>query len=346
MKICIDCRLLSEKPTGISRLTRDLIRYYTRAYGVENILCIVSEDTPHLDLVMIQTSLNPFNILHFFLFRKFIRSLSIDILHSPFYSSLYRRLPGVKTMVTLPDIMYRFTPGFFGSSLLRNIAGRTYFDLIVRASLNSADEIISISKATALDLNDWLGKKATVIYPVVEMDDSDGDAEILKVFSLQKNEYFFYIGNSRPHKNLDYLIGAYSNSNSKMELIIAGNSVFVNQDRRIRGIGPVSDNQLLVLYKNMRCLVFPSKYEGFGLPLVEATLLGKKAIASDIPVFKELANPLITLVSIDSPKALCEEIEFQSSDEVCIINEYRGIDFSFSRFSRELDIIVSRLNAL
>lgn len=335
---------MSEKPTGISRLTSDLIRFYTDKFGSDNIICIVSNDTPQFNLTRVFTELKPFNIFDFFKFRTFVKSLSIDLLHAPFYSSLFLSIDGVVSIVTLPDLMYRFTPGFFGNSRLRNILARLYFDLIVSLTIYSSNKIISISKTTAHDLIDWLNIESDVIYPVVEVHHvsnliGNPSHDVLKEFSVKPNEYFLYVGNNRPHKNLNFLIQEFSNSSSKFELIIAGNAVFTHSDKRIRGIGTISEFQLMELYKNMRCFIFPSKYEGFGLPLVEASLIGKRIIAADIPVFRELHNQLMTFVDMDSPGKLTFEIDRHSLSDLPTNNTQISMDYSYSRFHNEMSLL-------
>jgi len=346
MKICIDCRLLSKKPTGISSLTLDLIDYYCLRYGNDNVIGIVNNDFDcNYDIFFIRTDLKPFNLLHFLFFRKFIISLNVDLLHTPFYSGLFFKIKNLIVITTLPDLMYRFIPGFFGNNWLKNILARIYFDLIVRLTLKSSDLIISISATTASDLLTWLNLKSIVIYPVVSVNSPNVDNftldKFFNKFNIIENGYFLYVGNNRPHKNLDYLINEFKSSNSSYKLIIAGNHIFNDIDSRIVGIGPVTDIELSLLYKNMHCLIFPSKYEGFGLPLIESSLMCKRVIASDIPVFREIKNPLITLVDVRFIGSLTMAINSISTLDSSPIFVDIGFDFSIFRFQNELDGVLS-----
>jgi len=343
MKICIDCRLISEKPTGISRLSYDLIRFYSDQFGNNNVICIVNKKTQLYGYNTVETQLRPFNLYHFFKFRSFVKDLSVDLLHSPFYSSLYRPLPGLLSIVTLPDLMYRFIPGFFGKSTIKNFFAKFYFDIIVSLTLKSANKIISISNTTSIDLFNWLKIKSKVIYPVVEVNDLSKNLPLFAIedffnkHSIKRYGYFLYVGNNRPHKNLEFLVNEFVNSNSNYDLILVGHDSPQCPDSRVKAIGPVSDEMLYYMYKYMACFVFTSKYEGFGLPLIEASLIGKRILASDIPVFRELENSLISYISLDKQghlKSLFNEFSLDGNPK---FNEFLiSSSFSFKRFSTEI----------
>lgn len=118
-----------------------------------------------------------------------------------------------------------------------------------------------------------------------------------------KAEYFLYVGNAYPHKNLVRLIQAIvflnKKMNTKIELRIASSrNIFTqrlqieidnqNANKFITLLGYVSDASLVKLYQNAIGFIFPSLSEGFGLPGIEAMRTGTLVLASDIPVFKEI----------------------------------------------------------
>lgn len=117
------------------------------------------------------------------------------------------------------------------------------------------------------------------------------------------NKYFIYTGNAYPHKNLPRLISAIValNKDRKEEIrlkIVSARSVFTERlekevkkqkaESYIELLGFVSDKELNLLYKNSISFVFPTLSEGFGLPPMEAINAGTLAIASNIPVLKEV----------------------------------------------------------
>ena len=118
-----------------------------------------------------------------------------------------------------------------------------------------------------------------------------------------KAEYFLYVGNAYPHKNLVRLIQAVMFLNKKINgniglRITSSRNVFTQRlqsqidaqkaDKFVTLLDNVSDAELDDLYKNAVGFVFPSLSEGFGLPGIEAMRAGTLVLASDIPVFKEI----------------------------------------------------------
>lgn len=116
-----------------------------------------------------------------------------------------------------------------------------------------------------------------------------------------KADYFIYIGNAYPHKNLSRLIDAVIRINYGQTVvlkIVSARSIFMerlekeinrkNASKLIEILGFVTDKELENLYKNSIAFVFPTLSEGFGLPPMEAIKAGTLVVQSDIPVLKEI----------------------------------------------------------
>ncbi|MEK7497345.1 MAG: glycosyltransferase family 1 protein [Patescibacteria group bacterium] len=109
--------------------------------------------------------------------------------------------------------------------------------------------------------------------------------------------YFIYVGNAYPHKNLARAIEAAVGCDVNFA-IVSSRGVFAerlkklitkfNAEKFVKLLGFVPDEELKTLYKNAEGFIFPSLYEGFGLPGLEAMSAGTVVLASDIPVFKEI----------------------------------------------------------
>ncbi len=116
------------------------------------------------------------------------------------------------------------------------------------------------------------------------------------------SQFFLYVGNAYPHKNLERLLEAYQHVTSHISpvtlILVGGEDYFYKQlKEKVRQMGladsvvfygPASRGELNNLYKNTVALVFPSLMEGFGLPGLEAMANGCPVICSDIPVFREI----------------------------------------------------------
>jgi len=171
-------------------------------------------------------------------------------------------------------------------------------------------KIITVSKFSYNELIKHLGLKAKnleVIYNGSPSYKNNENSLSLDELNLNKEKlnygnYILAVGNARPRKNLSKLIKAFeilSAQRPNLKLIIAGkkdwrmekiiNSV-KNLENKIIFTGFVSETEKQALIKNANTLIFPSLYEGFGLPIVEANILDTPVVCSDIPAFREVAG--------------------------------------------------------
>ncbi len=156
-------------------------------------------------------------------------------------------------------------------------------------------------------------------------------------FPYVEKSYFLYVGNCYPHKNVELLLKAIIQHkcqipNSKFEIenlklvLVGPRSIFA--DRLKEKYKELGDNVLWLhdakveelkwLYENAKALVFPSKAEGYGLPIVEAMSVGCPLILSDIPVFHEVAGENATYFGVDDIDGLATELskEMQNKNTV------------------------------
>ena len=289
MRVCVDGRLIDKfQNTGISRYTEFLIEYYINAYGDKNITIVTNDiNFKKNNCVIVFTKLKPYNIFHFLRFSDFIRSLKIDLLHVPFYSALSNKNENIKVIVTVHDLMYRLVDGFFGKNKIIRLFKLYYFDFIVKKSLDNSDLIISVSQSTKNDVLAEFGFNSIHI-PEDSNIQSFFDFSILQKLNLSKKGYFFYCGNNRPHKNIDFVRELFKNNLDLPPLVLAGNGH--QSASNIIAIGIVSEEELYALYKYAIAFIFPSKYEGFGLPVLESLRLETFVIASKIPAFLEFKS--------------------------------------------------------
>ena len=130
------------------------------------------------------------------------------------------------------------------------------------------------------------------------------DSRILQKFNLEETPYFLVVGSINPNKNLKRLISAVSKhlSESKHLFIIAGGAdlhvfarhEFNNVPNNVLFIGYVGDSELKALYLRAKALVFPSTYEGFGIPLLEAMSVGCPIVASNAASIPEVCGDCAT----------------------------------------------------
>lgn len=279
MKVFLDCRLLSNKPTGISRYTEQLIYFYSNYTKVSKLILIVNskEMAFPYGFDYLETKLSPFNILDCIKFSFLLNKKNIDLLHSPFYSSVFFNKKFIK-VVSVMDLMYRIIPNYFHNNKLINFCKVVYFDIIVFFSTNNSKLILSISESTKNDLLTFFRVNSAVI----KLGFTELNLTLLiskKISNLNSYKYYLYVGNNRKQKNLNFLISTFSKSISNKKLVIVGGKIKSGNDNIIN-IESVNETELAYLYKNCYCFVFPSLYEGFGLPILEAISFLKPILIS------------------------------------------------------------------
>jgi glycosyltransferase involved in cell wall biosynthesis len=160
-----------------------------------------------------------------------------------------------------------------------------------KLSVDVADHIICVSNTTKSDLVNLYGVSQDKI-SVVYLGSNLGSIGISESFSTPKRDYLLYVGKRDGYKNFWNFVTAYARSKSltsSYTVVAFGGGAFSNEEiSRLRILGIVddviqitgNDKQLAMYYRNASCLVYPSLYEGFGLPPVEAMSLNCPVIAS------------------------------------------------------------------
>lgn len=314
MKIGVDCRLVNKKQnTGISRYTEFLIEYYISKYGVENISLITNDRKfDYGECNMIFTKLKPFNLVHFFYYPNFIRNNNLDLLHIPFYSGFFYKIKNIKSVITVHDLMFHFVDDFFGKNLLLNKMKIFYFNYIVKRSLLNADVIVSVSETTRKDVFDYYGHDSIHIPEDSEIMQVE-DYSILEKYNLKEKGFYFYCGNSRPHKNINFITDIFIKNSNLPPLVLAGKGH--ENFKNVIATGIITDAELSALYKSAIAFVFPSKYEGFGLPVLESLRSGTFVIASKIPAFMEFKTKNIFFFELDDEEEFLKAIKDTLSND-------------------------------
>ncbi len=231
----------------------------------------------------------------------------LDILFVPAHTSPLIHKKGLKTVVTVHDLGAEYLPK------MHQVKQRLYLKWITNYQLKTATKLIAVSNATKEDLISKVGinpKKIEVVYE--GFDDNlfkpvktDIIVDRLKKFDLEPEEYFLFVGTIQPRKNLHNLISAYDSYfgpfKNAPKLILAGNKGWLSDeiyqfprllgiDDRVKFIGRVQDSDLPALYSGAIGLVYPSLFEGFGLPILEAFACECPVVASNVSSLPEVAG--------------------------------------------------------
>lgn len=184
-------------------------------------------------------------------------------------------------------------------------------------------QIIAVSRATKKDIVNLLGFPNWRIHVIpealpVEIEEvsrnlTEEESEAIKQELNLNRPYILFVGTREPRKNLKQLIEAWQPYNKELDLIIAGAQGWdesgQHQTKNLRFLGRVSEKELNILYAEAEIFAYPSLYEGFGLPILEAFYHGTPVITSDLSAMIEVAGNAAELVNPHSVPEIRQGIE-------------------------------------
>ncbi len=296
MPIILDARTAIDHFPGIGRYVVNLAHALTRVAPALDLRLLIDQAVPMTrlalpDLPRIDCAISPFALQQQWIVPKHLRAAHATLYHSPYYLMPYR--PGVPAVLTCYDLIPLIYPQYF--SWIQCLIYRAAHHLALR----TARLILAISEATKADLVRMfhVDPQRIVVTPLAADAHFTPQAAAVIDAVRQKyhlpEDYVLYFGSNKPHKNLPRLVEAFSQSairhpKSDIYLVIAGQwdarypkaKQLATQNTRVQFIGPVSDDDLPALYSGARLFVFPSLYEGFGLPALEAMACGTPVACS------------------------------------------------------------------
>ena len=226
------------------------------------------------------------------------------------YHGLSAELPfgikksGIKSVVTIHDLIFKFFPSDY------KYLDRIIYEFKTKFACNIADQIISISEYTSRDIVNSYGiddNKINVIYLPL----SDRFSKEYKIKELEgirnkfnlPSKFFLYVGSVNGRKNLKLIINSFSiiDEKQRIPLVVVGNGKkYMNEVKNLIQekelinyvifLNNISNEDLPKIYRLSKFFVFPSVYEGFGLPVLEAIQSGTPVIVSDDTSLVEVAG--------------------------------------------------------
>ena len=302
MRIGIDVKTLSKRYTGIAVYVHEMLRYFNE-FNLEDEFFLYSHKDFELDFVL---GKNFHKVIYegitgsigiMFQLSKQLEHDKIDLFWGTEHC-LVRGKCKFKQVVTIHDLAALNHPevGTYYNSILQRF--------MTISACKNADAIIAISKATADDVINTSGvdaSKISIIYngdsPYKGKDKEYTHAEIKRFYSkfnIYPLDYFLFVGSIEPRKNIPTLVKGYEeyrNCGGTQKLVLAGGLgwKFKPIIKAIKNCkyaddiimtGYITSEEKEYLYRNSTSLVFPSLWEGFGLPALEAMSVGTPVILS------------------------------------------------------------------
>jgi glycosyltransferase involved in cell wall biosynthesis len=323
LKIAFDIRRMTE--FGVGTYTRNVVRALGRLDHSNEYFLIGSPQKveeigplpPNFQTVPLLDADN--TAKGYFEFRAILKRLSCDLAHIPHLFSIPRNLP-CRYVMTVHDVLEHLYRARDRSGLRRSL----HFQL-TRRVLTGASRILAVSNYTKSEIEKLFGipgSRIEVVYNAIDErflrgHASDTDRQVLAERYLVTYPFLLYAGRISPHKNVVRIIEAFSALKAELEkegrfsdlkLIIIGDELSKHPDLRrtvvrggvqndVRFMGFVPIEMLRVFYDAAKIFVFPSLYEGFGLPPLEAMAHGTPVVTSNTSSLPEVVGNAAVLVN-------------------------------------------------
>jgi len=361
MRIAIDGRYIQDHFPGIGRYTYNLVRalaaldenaewFVITNPGLHNTRYDLATLATRPGVRLAPCEVGTFSLQEQTMLPRLVARLGASLLHSPYYVKPYR-LP-VPSVLTYYDVI-----GLVYPNALPSLRARVMFRALSWLALASADKVILLSKSAQHDVTRYFRvakAKTTVIYPAADPQfrpqPADAIERVRQKYRLD-GPYVLYVGINKPHKNVETLVEAWARAKPRAVLALAGREdprypqarqrvAALGLEGRVRLLGDVAEADLPALYSGAALFAFPSRYEGFGLPVLEAMACGAPVVSSNAASLPEVvgdAGPLLppadveawaeTLVRLLGDAATLEAMRSRSLA--------RAAEFSWERAARE-----------
>ena len=328
MRIAIDARKLHDY--GIGTYVRNILRYLGRIDREnEYVLLCRPADLDSMDKygdnfrAVAEPSGN-YSVMEQVRVPLALKRAGAHVFHAPHYV-----LPPVlpcPSVVTIHDCIHLMFPEYLPNKLAYAYA-RTFMTIAARRS----SRVLTVSEASKRDILRFFkipASKVEVVYNAID-DRFDREPEMEDVMRVREryqlnDPFLLYTGNIKPHKNVERVIEAYSLLRTRgfdnLKLLIIGDEISKSPHlrravhrhqlhRQVRFLGFVPDATLAVLYRLADVFVFPSLYEGFGLPPLEAMASGTPVVTSNVSSLPEVVGDAALLVDPKDADAIAGAIQ-------------------------------------
>ena len=360
MRIAIDARKLHD--FGIGTYIRNLLRHLSRIDRENEYVLLCHEPDMSIAGTLgenFRTVLEPaanYSVSEQFHIPLVLMREKPDVFHAPHYV-----LPVAvrsRSVVTIHDCIHLMFPQY-----LPNRAAYAYARGAMWSAARKSDRILTVSEASKRDILYYFSvppEKITVIPNAIDERFSTEPAEddvrrVTERYQLD-GDFVLYVGNVKPHKNVERLIDAFQlvrqSGLDELKLVIIGDEISKyaalrravhrsNLHKYVRFLGFLPDELLAIVYRLASVFVFPSLYEGFGLPPLEAMACGTPVVTSNVSSLPEVTGDAALLVDPTDTNEIADAMKRVLTDPVLHAElRARGLarakQFSWARSARQI----------
>lgn len=334
MKIAVDARSMGSRPSGIGMYLYNFLKELVKFSELEFVLITdvaKSEYIKHFEDAGVRVYAygkhfyNSASVYAYFRYvKKVLKEINPDIFWEVNTVIPVKLKGSFKTMITVHDmfpIQYR---EYFGTVY------SVYFKHSLKKTLKNTDMILYNSDETKRITEQYFPEAKQIDtctgYIIVDKPENEG--------AVEKKDFLLYIGNMEKRKGVDLLLKAYEKYRElggDKELVLAGKMLesdiqelldkVTNNTKSVSYRSYVSDSEKASLFRECACYVFPSKAEGFGMPVIEVMWYNKPVLVSALPIFDEIVGDCINRFNID-----CEEEQQITNLAEAMLNYKEEVD--------------------
>jgi glycosyltransferase involved in cell wall biosynthesis len=334
VRIGIDARKLHD--FGIGTYIRNLLRQLARLDSqTEFVVLCRPEDRDALAALgenfrPVPETSGSYSIAEQFKIPWALKREGVTLFHAPHY--VLPPLVQCRSVVTIHDVIHLMFPQY-----LPNRVAFSYAKWSITQAAQRATRVMTVSESSKRDILRFVDTepdKIDVIYNAYDerfaMEPREEDVVRVRERYQLTDEFVLYAGNVKPHKNLERLIDAFALVRKRgldhLKLVLIGDEISkytalrraVHQHqlhKYVRFLGYLPEETLAVMYRLAGVFVFPSLYEGFGLPPLEAMASGTPVVTSNVSSLPEVAGDAAVLVDPYDPQAIADGIYRVLADE-------------------------------
>lgn len=304
---CINGHFLTQKLTGIQRFSYEI----TKALIIQDSSIVILSPRKVLNDYQLEGKIIKFGFFSGLIWEQIELPIYLLFHHRPFLLNFGSPGPLFyrNRLVTVHDITFKVHPEWFSWIY------STYYRFITPIYTRFSRKIITVSDFSKRELQNWLkipNSKIEIVHNAV----SKSIVNSLNSTLNKEEKYILTVASIDPRKNMFRLIEAFKliEKTINVKLIIVGRSsklfnIKITEDIRSKSIGYVTDKELAFLYQNAECFVYPSLYEGFGIPPLEAMSFNCPVVLSNIPVFNEIYGDAACYIDPYSVESIKNGIE-------------------------------------
>ncbi|OGI28558.1 MAG: hypothetical protein A2288_03420 [Candidatus Moranbacteria bacterium RIFOXYA12_FULL_44_15] len=333
MRIGIDARFYGPIGKGLGRYTQKLVENLEKIDSVNEYFIFLRKQNfedyvpKNKNFQKILADYRWYTWQEQIFFPRLLKKYQLDLLHFPHFNVplFYRG----KSVVTIHDLILIHFPTVRNSTLSPFLYKLKFlaYKMVIKSAIRRSNRVIAVSKFTKKDILENYpeapNEKVVVTYEACEdycLLSPEKDQEILLKYGIMK-PYILYVGNAYPHKNLERLVLAFKKArgaNEDLKLVLVGRMDYFyarlkdfTEKKKVPGVvfaGYVPDYELDTIFHSSLAYIFPSLYEGFGLPPLEAMAKGTPVFSSDHPCMKEILGDSACYFNAKNTDVIAETI--------------------------------------